>query len=171
MPRTNKTLQERFFEKVDHIPNEHGCLLWTASTKGSGYGQIRIEGRIVTAHRVAWVIHNWRPIPRGLDIMHLCEGNYDSDDNTHKRCVNPVHLRAATRKENIQDSHNNNRAQPGPGRGNKALSAEQEKRVVALYASGQHSMSEIAIMFNVSGPIISKTIRERHREVQARRFL
>lgn len=71
-----------------------GCWLWTASDNGEGYGWLSRDGRYggrMLAHRLSY--EHWRdPIPVGLDIDHLCRV---------RACVNPWHLRAVTRRENL----------------------------------------------------------------------
>jgi hypothetical protein len=53
MPRTNKTIAERFAEKVQIAPN--GCHEWIGALGGSfGYGIINVNGRHTRAHRYAW---------------------------------------------------------------------------------------------------------------------
>lgn len=91
-----KTLRERFEEKYTCEPNT-GCWLWTAGVNPvSGYGMIGSGTRPPTmlyAHRVSFELLVG-PIPDGLDIDHRC----------HVRsCVNPSHLRPATRRENLSN--------------------------------------------------------------------
>ena len=85
---------DRFYAKVVAGPN--GCHIWTASLGSGGYGQFRsVEGgRIRTrrAHRWAYELHRG-PVPEGLDLDHLCRV---------RRCVNPWHLEAVTRGENVR---------------------------------------------------------------------
>ena len=45
------TVQERFEAKVDRSGEHH---LWTGSTDAGGVPQIRVDGRLTTARRVAW---------------------------------------------------------------------------------------------------------------------
>lgn len=73
-------------------PNENGCLVWQGSVTTSGYGQLRgDDGRLVTAHRLAWVSEHG-PIPDGLVLDHLCRT---------RLCCNVAHLEVVTQRENI----------------------------------------------------------------------
>ncbi|WP_327747989.1 HNH endonuclease signature motif containing protein [Streptomyces europaeiscabiei] len=83
----------RFLEKVDP-PNIDGCMLWNVSTFAGGYGQFKLNGRSVLAHRVAWTLRHG-PIPDGLVVDHVYLRGCRS-----KRCVNVAHLELVTQEEN-----------------------------------------------------------------------
>lgn len=68
------------------------CLVWTGSRDGTGYGQLRINDKLVKAHRYVWAREHG-PIPDGLYVDHKC---------WNKACVNIAHLRLATHGENVQ---------------------------------------------------------------------
>lgn len=90
------TREERFLEKVEPEPNT-GCWLWTSIVGNNGYGLFHNGEKIVIAHR--WSYENFRgPIPGGLEIDHICRV---------RCCVNPQHLRALTRYENIMRATTN----------------------------------------------------------------
>jgi hypothetical protein len=52
------SLEDRFEAKVDRSGDHH---LWTGSKKADGTGKLKVEGRVVTAHRVAWELANGPP--------------------------------------------------------------------------------------------------------------
>lgn len=65
------------------------CWLWRGA-KTNGYGFVQRKRKRTTAHRWVWE-HINGPVPRGLEIDHLC----------HVRaCVNPDHLEPVTHQEN-----------------------------------------------------------------------
>lgn len=97
------TLEERFWAKVDRKgPDE--CWKWWGSTTGFRYGQINVgNGVRVLAHRLSW---EWAkgPIPEGKYLDHICRC---------RSCVNPAHLRLATRAENMHNTGKNSRNTSG----------------------------------------------------------
>jgi hypothetical protein len=81
---------ERFWQKVDKAD---GCWEWTAHRGVDGYGRFIVDRAPRLAHRVAFEEANG-PIPAGMEIDHLCH---------NRACVNPKHLRIATRSLNAQN--------------------------------------------------------------------
>jgi hypothetical protein len=82
----------RFWSKVDKRgPDE--CWPWLGATT-KGYGQFKLGGRTLRAHRVA-VTLSGTPIPPKLVIDHECR---------NRRCCNPEHLRAVTNRKNVLEN-------------------------------------------------------------------
>ena len=81
--------EKRFWSFVD--PNGQGCWLWHGRRGRATYGAFYFGGVSTPAHRVTFEMA-FGPIPEGLQIDHLCRT---------PACVNPYHLDAVTRRENI----------------------------------------------------------------------
>ena len=88
--RVIQKLPERFMARVEKDAST-GCWFWLGQLMPNGYGTFGIFRRNFYAHRVAYAL--WRgPIPSAHDVDHLCRV---------RRCVNPNHLEAVTRRENL----------------------------------------------------------------------
>lgn len=70
------------------------CIIWPYRIRDDGYGEVRFEGRKTRASRLVTRIHHGEPIVDKLEAAHWC-GN--------PGCVNPDHLRWATKQENEDD--------------------------------------------------------------------
>jgi hypothetical protein len=88
----NLSLLERLLNKIK-INEVTDCWEWQASVNNIGYGFIRDEGKMRTAHRVSYEQHIG-PIPLGKQVLHTCD---------NPKCVNPNHLWIGTIKDNMQD--------------------------------------------------------------------
>ena len=85
--------KERFWSKVEKTDT---CWLWTAAMRNR-YGAFGLNGKTMYAHRLSLEMALGRPIAEGLDAAHaplICH---------NRACVNPAHLREASRSENNLD--------------------------------------------------------------------
>ena len=89
IPRPKLT-PERLKNKC--IITSTGCWEWQGAKSGCGYGSVRIDGRTIGVHRLAYSLFVG-PIPEGLELDHLCRNIV---------CCNPEHLDAVTRAENMR---------------------------------------------------------------------
>lgn len=81
---------KRFEKKYDI--DDNGCWIWNAGHKAGGYGCFYDGNKDISAHQFSFVYFKG-PVPKGLEIDHLCEV---------KNCVNPNHLEAVTHAVNVQ---------------------------------------------------------------------
>ena len=81
-------LADRLLSK--HEVADSGCWMWTAARSAAGYGQLRVDGRTIYAHRASYEVYVG-PIAEGMQIDHLCR---------ERACINPSHLQVVTNREN-----------------------------------------------------------------------
>ena len=143
------TIIERFWSKVDKECSEFfDCWEWIGTILPSGYGQFRIDGHGVRAHRFMWELVNGT-IPKDLYVLHECD---------NRSCVNPDHLRLGTHKENMEDMTEKGRGKVGEKNGRSKLTVEDIISIRFLYTAG-FNMSYLANRFGVSKVQISSIIR------------
>nr|DAZ39094.1 MAG TPA: homing endonuclease [Caudoviricetes sp.] len=80
----------RFWTKVDKSCD---CWTWQAGTNSQGYGKMRLRGKIVLAHRLAYALA-YGECPAGLQTDHICHNTL---------CVNPAHLHLVTNQQNSEN--------------------------------------------------------------------
>lgn|SRR5512139_3387059 len=130
------SVHERFLDKVTLTDT---CWNWTASVEGKGYGQFRLNGRMIKAHRYMYEFAIG-PIPEGLQIDHVC---------SNRRCVRPDHLRLVTPKQNNEHRHGANKNSRSGIRGVVWVEKHKKWRAVIkhnrrLYHLGHYATPEEA---------------------------
>lgn len=88
---------ERFLEKV-RLPEsdedwESECWIWIGAKHGQnrGYGKFRLGGKVVPAHRAAYLIFVG-DVADGMVVGHLCN---------REECASPYHLIECSQSDNM----------------------------------------------------------------------
>lgn len=117
------------------------CWVWLGSKHPKGYGQVWNRDKKVTtrAHTLFYEKENG-PVPAGYQLDHLCR---------NPPCVRPDHLEPVTGTENVRRG----RVAKTTHRG-----AEDIRR---LYATGEHTQSELGKMAGLQQAQISEIVRGR----------
>lgn len=142
-PRKKQDLAARLWRRV---AKGDGCWLWTGATfKATGYGQIRVNGTSVTAHRVAYQVANG-PITVGLSVCHRCDV---------RLCCNPAHLFLGTAKDNAADMVQKGRYTPrvlpkGSAVHNSKLTESDVDQIRQALVNGMRNGGLLARQFGVS---------------------
>lgn len=147
-----KTLEERFWEKVDKKGSDE-CWEWVACLV-AGYGLFGGDQKVEMAHRVSWKLH-YGLIPNGLCVLHRCD---------NPPCVNPVHLFLGTHADNMRDRDQKGRGkvpdQKGEANSGAKLTAEDVREIRRRIGNGEKQQA-LADEFDVVQPSISHIIHGR----------
>lgn len=138
----------RFWSKVDRggpppvgRPELGHCWLWQAGMRGRKYGQFFSNGKVYPAHRWIYItIHG--PIADDIDVCHSCDVT---------ECVNPDHLFAGSRSDNMQDCAR---------KGRNAMQRRPERS--ALHWVKKRAVGEAQWMAKLTVPIVIE-MRNRRR--------
>ncbi len=80
---------ELHFKKL----GKNDCWLWESCRTRQGYGQFRVNNKMLRAHRVAYEMYRGK-ISQGLCVCHSCD---------NPSCVNPNHLWTGKHQDNMDD--------------------------------------------------------------------
>jgi len=118
---------DRFWRFVSPEPMS-GCWLWAGTMMANGYAGLQIGRQAVRAHRFAYEALVG-PIPPGLMLDHVC----------HQRmCVNPAHLRPATRRQNMSNLRGKSSGRYSSTHTGVSWDSERKKWAAHIRIDGRH---------------------------------
>lgn len=138
-------------QKLAHFStlNESGCRIWTGAIGRDGYGHMKWRGKVIGAHRMAWVSANG-PIPAGVDVCHKCDV---------RPCIEPTHMFLGNASDNACDMVAKGRwGGPIGETHHKAKLTEADVRKIRSMGGSQYA---IAAQFGVSQVLIGKIINRK----------
>lgn len=136
----------RFINEValHHAADE--CLIWPFRLGANGYARLNVGGRSFGAHRMVCELANGAPALPELEAAHTC-------GNGHLGCVNPSHLRWATRTQNMRDKAAHGTQTRGSTHPVSKISESDVQKIRGL--RGLMSQRQIAAMFAISAGHVS----------------
>lgn len=143
---------QKWLISVASKPEANECVLWPYAVGSAGYGVFVESGTQLYTHRLICELTHG-PAPEGdIHAAHAC-GN--------RLCVNPKHLRWASRSENEQDKVEHGLSNRGERCGTAILTEENVRDIRALLARGG-TQREVAEMFGVSEGAINSIHRRQN---------
>ena len=120
------------------VPGMTPCWEWQGYRNPLGYGQMRVQGRGLLAHRAAYLA--WAgEIPSGSLVCHRCD---------NPPCINPAHLFLGDQGANMGDCDRKDRTPHGVRNGHARLTDADVLMIRALVESGQ-SRASVARAYGV----------------------
>lgn len=151
----NENQKLAFWSKVEITGSTRDCWKWVGAKRPSGYGNVRVNKKYMSAHRVAFAIANG-DIPDGYIVCHICD---------NPPCCNPSHLMLGTVKSNAADmliKHRGKKpetAARGVINGMSKLNDDKVRCIRAKYKSGELNQYQLAKEYSVSQPAIGAIVR------------
>jgi len=129
------------------------CVLWPYHCMKNGYGQVSLNGRVMTTNRAAWIA-NGQEIKKGEDVCHSCD---------NRPCINLRHLFSGSRADNMEDCRKKGRnfIPCGEKCGGAVLTEEQVREIRAIYRPKTRGLGcrTLARRYGVGETAISSVIR------------
>jgi hypothetical protein len=155
-PSSPEHLARRLANGVGAAPSG-GCWEWVRSRNNHGYGTLTVNGRRAYAHRLAYELAG-RSLADGQHVLHSCD---------NPACINPEHLSAGSRSDNMQDAARKGRLRTPKvsksGEENPAakLNPVTVRSIRRLLAKGW-TQDDIAERHEISQSQVSNIARGRH---------
>lgn len=132
--------KKSFFDKTFPEPNT-GCWLWAGAIMTGGYGFMKYNSDIKSAHRFSFFIHN-NDFNPSLCVLHKCDV---------RCCVNPDHLFQGTYSDNAKDRESKKRGnlKHGIHNGRAKLTDEKVKELRLKWSTGEYSQRQLAKEYGV----------------------
>lgn len=125
------------------------CWVWTKSRVTDGYGNVMMNRRHTSAHRIAFQLGKG-DIPAGLFVCHSCD---------NPPCINPAHLHIGTNADNLRECRDRGRHKshimPGEANPIAKLDNTAVNEIRELLRMGL-SHRKIAALFGICPQNVSK---------------
>lgn len=142
-----QAVKSRLLAKITK-DEKSGCWNWTAASRGVGYGCLKIQGKVIDAHRVSFMVHKG-PIPPRMLVLHRCD---------NRACVNPDHLFLGAWTTNSRDAVEKGRVIPFKATREQPLT-ESELRQIKIDYQGGVSQRVLCRKYDVAPTTLKRLLR------------
>lgn len=152
------------FLRVLVSTTESDCIVWPYSCDSYGYARVYFEKQLHRAHRLICRWAYGEPRHESMDAAHSC-------GKGHRGCVNPKHVRWATKKENQADRNEHGTDQRGEQNASAKLTERDVLEIRRLRTKKKLTCKQLGQRFSVDPSYISAIVRHKvwkHTEVPFR---
>ena len=103
--RKRRSISEALLPRVDRSGGDDACWPFTGTRGKNGYGQLRVNGGRIYAHRAALELSTGEKLQPGVCVLHRCD---------NPPCCNPAHLFPGNQSDNVADMLSKGRNGHGP---------------------------------------------------------
>lgn len=130
------------------------CIIFAGKQQPNGYGRVSVGGHYERAHRLACrMAHGDPPADRPIEAAHSCG---------ERMCINPRHLRWATRAENEHDKVLQGRSNRGGERSGAArLGLAEVREIRRRYANEHTTQQKLADEYGVHIMTVNSILNKR----------
>lgn len=136
------TPEQRFWVFVNK-GSEDDCWEWKGALR-NGYGVMNIDHKVVYAHRFSYELHFGTTDQP--NVLHKCD---------NRLCLNPNHLFAGTKGDNIRDMYAKGRGRGGRKEGSTPIVNEEKVRQIRQLAADGVKYPAISKQFGIGIPAVS----------------
>jgi hypothetical protein len=131
----------------NHTIDNNQCWIWNGGRNSAGYGCVGRNNVMFLVHRISLEKKIGRVLDAKEDARHICP------NAPNRKCYNPEHLEAGTRKQNMEDMVTYGRSQTGSKNHHSKLTEDDVISIRAIRS--MFLLSELAEMFGVDQALIS----------------
>ena len=160
-----RNVRDRFFKAALAMDTDD-CIIWPFGLNPNGYGQYRVEGKAINAHRAMCIEAHGKPPFKGAQSAHSCGV---------RACINRRHLRWATPVDNHADMNLHGTSPRGERQGRARLTNEQALAVLMDPRGTVVVAADLGVGRDVIGKLrrgeTYKEVHETHRRLAAKALL
>jgi len=148
--------EARFWSKVQKLPGQDGCWIWTAGCNSKGYGNFSIldngKRKYIIASRYSWYLAYGEEVPNEMCICHKCD---------NPPCVRPDHLFLGTREDNSKDCCQKGRQVKGENVNSAKLTELQVQEIRIQYVTSNASQLSLSKKYNISESVVQSIVNNK----------
>lgn len=128
--------------KIETMPDKH--WIWNRSITKDGHGRLRVDGKMMVAHRHIFEMYYNVRLASNLVVRHTCD---------RPGCINPRHLLLGSNADNVADRHNRQRDY-------FVVHPNKRQEIKDKYNTKEYTQTELGNIYKVTQSAISRILND-----------